>query len=186
MNTPGYESLANVLQRAYGQAAHGKGAQRHAVDRPFTEQPMQSISELLQSPAGLLYQAMKKIQESQRLDKDAGVRELLGAINYIAGAVIFMEAERPPAPTGMPLMSRFDEPEDHLSKKINMLNTVPAPGLITSANALQQEANALRGKVNFVRHDPPASWVCTDHGNHKPEPVLTGNACTVCFAPSPK
>ena len=92
MNTPGYESLANVLQRAYGQAAQGKGAERHACDRPFTEQPMQSISELLGTPDGLLYQAMKKIQESKRLDKDAGVRELLGAINYLAGAVIFIEA----------------------------------------------------------------------------------------------
>lgn len=93
MNIPGYESLSNILQRAYAQAATGKGAQRHACDRPFSEQPMQSISELLQSPVGLLYQAMKKIQESQRLDKDAGVRELLGAINYLAGAVIFIESQ---------------------------------------------------------------------------------------------
>lgn len=93
MNIPGYESLSNILQRAYAQAAIGKGAQRHACDRPFSEQPMQTISELLQSPVGLLYQAMKKIQESQRLDKDAAVRELLGAINYIAGAVIFIESQ---------------------------------------------------------------------------------------------
>ena len=92
MNTPGYESLTNVLERAFAQAAVGKGAQRHAVDRPFSEQPMQTISELLGTPDGLLYQAMKKIQESKRLDKDAGVRELLGAINYLAGAVIFIES----------------------------------------------------------------------------------------------
>lgn len=91
MNTPGYESLASVLTRAYNQAAVGKGKERHAQNLPFTEQPMQSISDLLGSNTGLLYQAMKKIQESQRLDKDAAVRELLGAINYIAGAVIWME-----------------------------------------------------------------------------------------------
>lgn len=95
MNTPGYESLASVLLRAYNQAAHGKGAERHACDRPFTEQPMQSISGLLGSHTGLLYQAMKKVQESERLDVDAQIRELLGAINYIAGAVIFIEAKKP-------------------------------------------------------------------------------------------
>ena len=94
MNTPGYESLARVLHRAYDQAAKGKGAERHACSRPFTEQPMQSISDLLGSETGLLYQAMKKIQESQRLDEDAAIRELLGAINYIAGAIIFKEGKQ--------------------------------------------------------------------------------------------
>jgi hypothetical protein len=106
MNTPGYESLSSVLHRAFDQAAKGKGAARHANNLPFDRQPMQSISALLNSPDGLLYQAMKKIQESKRLDKDAQVRELLGAINYIAGAVIFLEREgrvpdRNPA-TGVP------------------------------------------------------------------------------------
>lgn len=37
MTVPGYESLADVLQRAYDQAAKGKGADRHAGARPFTE-----------------------------------------------------------------------------------------------------------------------------------------------------
>lgn len=155
MNTPGYESLANVLQRAYCQAANGKGAERHACHRPFTEQPMQTISELLQSPVGLLYQAMKKIQESQRLDKDAGVRELLGAINYLAGAVIFLEDDREAAPAGLPLMSRFDAPEE------------PA-----------------RGKVNPIHHPAPGTWRC-DHGTpnvRAPEEVTVGDACPVCFA----
>lgn len=181
MNTPGYESLANILQRAYDQAAHGKGADRHACSRPFTEQPMQSISELLQSPIGLLYQAMKKIQESQRLDKDAGVRELLGAINYIAGAVIFIEAVQPEL-AGMPSMSRFDA-DPNLGGKFREAEAQ----CISKEEEVQAAARGLlRGKVNFIRHDPPASWVCTDQGNHKPEPVLTGNACPICFAPSPK
>lgn len=87
----GYESLEDVLIAAYQQAAKGKGSERHAGDRPFTDQPMQSISALLGSETGLLYQAMKKIQESQRLEKDAAIRELLGAINYIAGAIIYKE-----------------------------------------------------------------------------------------------
>lgn len=95
-DVPGYEALLHVLTRAYQQAAVGKGAERHAVNRPFTEQPMQTISQLLGSDTGLLYQAMKKIQESQRLDRDAAIRELLGAINYIAGAIIFKESPQLP------------------------------------------------------------------------------------------
>lgn len=93
MSAPGYEALESVLNRAFEQAAHGKGKERHACGRPFTEQPMQTISELLGSSIGLQYQAIKKVQESNRLERGAQVRELLGAINYIAGAVIFLEAQ---------------------------------------------------------------------------------------------
>ena len=88
----GYESLDYVLRRAYNQAAIGKGKDRHAGTLPFTAQPMQSISTLLGSHNGLLYQAMKKIQESNRLPHDRAINELLGAINYIAGAIIYLEA----------------------------------------------------------------------------------------------
>lgn len=90
---PGYESLDYVLRQAYQQAAGGKGKERHATDLPFTEQPMQSISALLGSHNGLLYQAMKKIQESNRLPHDRAIAELLGAINYVAGAVIYLETK---------------------------------------------------------------------------------------------
>jgi hypothetical protein len=90
---PGYESLDYVLRRAYYQAADGKGKERHATNLPFTAQPMQSISALLDSHNGLLYQAVKKIQESNRLPHDRAIAELLGAINYIAGAVIYLETK---------------------------------------------------------------------------------------------
>lgn len=109
----GYESLADVLTRAYQQATTGKGAERHAGNRPFTEQPMQAISGLLGSADGLLYQAMKKIQESKRLDKDAGIRELLGAINYLGGAVIYLEAQDPPCSVATPSVM---SPEEMQSK----------------------------------------------------------------------
>lgn len=85
-----YASLNLVLERAYDQAACGKGAQRHASDQPFDEQPMQKLIDLY----GLgfaLGQAGKKMQESLRMDTQAAVRELLGAINYIAGAIIHLE-----------------------------------------------------------------------------------------------
>lgn len=59
---PGYESLAGVLQRALDQAQAGKGAERHACGDPFDKQPMQTISQLVGSADGLLYQAIKKAQ----------------------------------------------------------------------------------------------------------------------------
>lgn len=102
MNTvPGYEQLQDVLQSAMDQASMGKGAERHANDLPFHEQPMQSVSDMLDSDAGLAFQAIKKIREGRCLPHDARERELLGAINYIAGMVIFhrrrlTEAEQGP------------------------------------------------------------------------------------------
>lgn len=90
---PGYESLAAVLQAAYEQAARGKGAERHAGGQPFDEQPMQVISDLLGNVDGMAFQAIKKIREARGLPTvEAQVRELLGAINYCAGMVIFLQA----------------------------------------------------------------------------------------------
>ena len=88
----GYDSLENVLDRAFEQAAHGKGWERHGGSKPFDGQPMQSIQDLV-GEGFALGQAVKKIQESQRMETDAAVRELLGAIVYIAGAIIHKEAE---------------------------------------------------------------------------------------------
>lgn len=93
---PGYERLAEVLEAAFAQAAHGKGAERHAGGQPFHEQPMQQISELLGNVDGMAFQAIKKIREARGLPTvEAQVRELLGAINYVAGMVVFLQA--PPA-----------------------------------------------------------------------------------------
>ena len=89
-----YAGLRNVLDRAFDQAASGKGADRHANGLPFDQQPMQTISQLVGSSDGLRYQAIKKIQEAGRMDKDAAIRELLGAINYIAGTIIYMESDK--------------------------------------------------------------------------------------------
>ena len=85
-----YTSLSNVLRRAYDQASSGKGQERHGQDLPFAKQPMQLIQDLC-GEGFALGQAMKKMQESQRLPHDAAIRELLGAINYIAGAIIHKE-----------------------------------------------------------------------------------------------
>lgn len=86
-----YLRLHEILSKAYLQAAQGKGHERHAQGLPFHEQPLLSISRMIGSNHGLIYQACKKAQESVRMDKDAAIRELLGGINYLAAAVIFLE-----------------------------------------------------------------------------------------------
>jgi len=85
---PGYHELANVLEAALQQAQSGKGADRHAQGKPFTEQRMQQVSELLGTERGMAYQAIKKIAEGLDLPADRKEHELLGAINYIAGIVV--------------------------------------------------------------------------------------------------
>jgi len=87
-----YQCLQNVLDRAYQQAAHGKGKDRHACENPFEKQPIIGIQELVGNGFAL-GQAIKKMQESQRLTHEAAIKELLGAINYICGAIIYLEQE---------------------------------------------------------------------------------------------
>jgi hypothetical protein len=89
---PGYESLADVLRRAFNQAACGKGKERHAADGlAFDDQPMNAINDVIGSYDGHIYQACKKAVESKRLPPERAVAELLGAINYMAGAVLHIE-----------------------------------------------------------------------------------------------
>jgi hypothetical protein len=91
-----YESLRRVLEAAYDQASMGKGKERHAGDGlAFIDQPMQAVSKLLNTSDGLAFQAIKKVTESQGMKTfEQKERELLGAIVYIAGMIIF-EQNRP-------------------------------------------------------------------------------------------
>lgn len=90
----GYEKLHDVYRDAHDQAAYHKGAERHANDRPFHKQRMQTISEGLNTADGMAYQVVKKVQEGlQMSDAGARRRELLGALNYLAGVVIFLDSK---------------------------------------------------------------------------------------------
>ena len=110
MQSHGYTELAYVLHRAFNQAAHGKGSARHQVNgEPFTEQVMQDMARRF-GVGALLGQAFKKSEESQRLPHDRAVAELLGAINYLAGAVIALEAKAKPANDNVPA---FDSATGH-------------------------------------------------------------------------
>ena len=88
----GFESLASVFQMAIEQAAKGKGKERHqdSEDQPFHEQDI--VKELITfgGPEAAIFQARKKAKESLRFsDHTHTVPELLGAINYLAAAVIY-------------------------------------------------------------------------------------------------
>lgn len=89
-----YSELYRVLMMAYDQAANGKGKERHANDERFEDQPIMTIAK----GHGMGYQtgqAAKKLQEAHKLlairGKDAAIREILGAINYAAAAILLLE-----------------------------------------------------------------------------------------------
>ena len=84
----GYEPLAEVLAEALAQAAQGKGRERHAQgDTPFLRQPICEIARMV-GPGFATGQAIKKAQEAMRLPAEHGDAELLGAMNYLAAAVL--------------------------------------------------------------------------------------------------
>lgn len=88
---PGYESLAGILGEALEQASRGKGNQRHARGEAFHHQPIMEIARR-RGIGFQLGQVDKKTLEAQgmleRGETDAAVREFLGAINYLAAAIM--------------------------------------------------------------------------------------------------
>lgn len=98
-STDPYQTLETILAEAHHQASKGKGKDRHALDgERFEDQQICEIGRRLKGnpAAGPLFQAVKKVYESGRLGGEAGVRELLGSINYIVAGVILLreDAER--------------------------------------------------------------------------------------------
>lgn len=90
---PGYESLASVLDESLGQAQAGKGIERHSGNgEAFHDQQIVQLGEWMGgSPVFAIGQACKKALESTRLPHDRARAELLGAINYLAAAVIVLD-----------------------------------------------------------------------------------------------
>lgn len=86
-----YIDLASTLEEAYNQAAYGKGAERHANNDPWIEQPIFKIA----SQAGDGFnvgQVIKKVQEAQQMaargETDRARHEVLGAIVYAASLYV--------------------------------------------------------------------------------------------------
>lgn len=96
----GYEDLLEAFAGAYHQATGGKGAERHANNRPFKEQPIFNIARD-HGLAFLTGQAAKKLGEAHTLlelrGHDAAIKEIYGAIVYAAAATIYLK-ERTPDP----------------------------------------------------------------------------------------
>ena len=102
-----YAKLWDVLHRAYLQSAMGKGRDRHAPQgEAFTDQPICEMADFERyGPGGPLYQATKKCYEAFRAVRgmgrgsgdhtnvDRAVADMLGAIVYIAAAVVVVEGE---------------------------------------------------------------------------------------------
>lgn len=95
----GYNVLRDVFASAVEQASGGKGKERHANGAPFVDQPILAITRLLTGhPCGALaFQSIKKTIEAGRLVElkgtDAAVAELMGAMNYIAAMVVYLEEQ---------------------------------------------------------------------------------------------
>lgn len=99
-----YAAVRRILSEAHDQAATGKGRRCHAgfADEPlaFEDQPMQTLAQAMNSQCrraglgGLVFQAMKKANESLGKDGKRAKAELLGAIIYLAGAVLLLEQDR--------------------------------------------------------------------------------------------
>jgi hypothetical protein len=88
-----YTQLARVLHDAYGQAANGKGRERHADNEAFESQQICVINRWLRGNpvAGPIFQVVKKAVETTKLSPKDAIRELYGAINYAAAAIILLE-----------------------------------------------------------------------------------------------
>lgn len=95
-----YAPLAAILQEAYDQAATGKGKERHANDRAFIDQPILEIGRMC-GPGFNTGQSIKKQQEAMgmltRGEHAAAIRDLLGAINYAASAIMLIREQNPGA-----------------------------------------------------------------------------------------
>lgn len=93
-DVPGYEDLAGVLAEAYGQAARGKGKERHANQSPFKNQPIMRISRGRSGIGGLSYQIQKKADEAigmvERGKHEAACKELMGSIVYAAAMILLI------------------------------------------------------------------------------------------------
>lgn len=107
-----HASLRSVLDAAIAQAAQGKGLRRHASGEPFEQQKICQLNRFIGSPDGAIFQACKKAIESSRLPPVQAEAELLGAINYLAAAIILVrEAGARQAPEKGPVQPITIQPD---------------------------------------------------------------------------
>lgn len=90
-DNPNYDKLLEALMEAFDQATKGKGAERHAAGGiNFEDQDMLKVMDRV-GIGFALGQAIKKITEGNRLKRAKARDEFLGAIVYLAGAIVWMK-----------------------------------------------------------------------------------------------
>lgn len=89
---PNMEKLWGVLGDAFAQASGGKGVANHGTGAAFEDQDMIHIQNAVGIPFAL-GQAIKKLVEGRRMSKAVARQEFLGAIVYIAGAIVWMDQQ---------------------------------------------------------------------------------------------
>ena len=92
MKDKNYESLWDVLEKAYKRASEGKGKERHAKDLPFEKQLWHDICGH-HGIGFVLGQAEKKSVEQYGLPKEQRIDELLDVIVYTSMCIINLTEE---------------------------------------------------------------------------------------------
>lgn len=169
----GYEKLDDVLSRAFQQASEGKGKERHANDLPFHEQPMQQVNRMV--GVGFSHgQAIKKIVESQNMEPEKAVHELLGAICYIAGGIITIESrsEAPVFETLADVAKAMQKKYEYLDPKTWELHCVSENQLIRGDwIEVPEGAEEYRGNGKFYKQNGEKFYSST--GGWVPSKTLT-------------
>ena len=88
-----YEGLLRVLMNAFDQAASGKGKDRHCIGAEYFEDQVCCEGARRFGPGAPMFQAWKKTDEAMRMEPEAAIHELRGAINYNAAAIIILEEQ---------------------------------------------------------------------------------------------
>ncbi len=87
---PNYDKLMDVMMEAFNQARHGKGNAVHGTGLHFEDQDMLAVMDRVGKDFAL-GQAIKKITEGRRKNMLDARKEFLGAMVYVAGAIIWMD-----------------------------------------------------------------------------------------------
>lgn len=156
----GYDVLRRVLARAVEQASAGKGRERHAHDEPFDQQKIVLLAKWSGGPAFDVGQACKKALESTRLPKERAVAELLGAINYLAAAVILLEAAPEPKPYAPMTDDEFAKVREEVTPKPRPTTTFAATRC--GAAGSEPDTNCVLGKGHAAPHE--YGYTCVTHG----------------------
>lgn len=83
-----YDKLLSILMDAFDQASKGKGVERHGNGLNFEDQDMLKTMDRV-GIGFALGQAIKKITEGSRMRRTKAKQEFLGAIVYLAGAILW-------------------------------------------------------------------------------------------------